>query len=98
MQQMLSGYGANRALITKFLDRVHLGKGLPEWDAILDLPIVVDVFLEVRFPTVIVCYPPPPQTSRVPPFNNALPFPLQGSEQDRSPRRGQEYHQTFQEI
>jgi len=54
MQLMLSGYGANRVLITRFLDQLHLEKALPEWDAILDLPTVVDVFLEVRFPTVIV--------------------------------------------
>lgn len=53
MQQMLSGYGANRELIIKFLDKVQLGKTLPEWDPILDLPVVVDVFLDVRFPTVI---------------------------------------------
>ena len=54
MQAMLSGYGANRNLIAKFLSKVQIGKTLPEWDVILDLPVVVDVFLDERFPTVIV--------------------------------------------
>jgi len=55
MQQMLSGYGANRDLISRFLAKITVGKPLAEWDVILDLPSVVDTFLDERFPTVIVC-------------------------------------------
>jgi len=54
MQAMLSGYGANRKLVGRFLSKIQVSKSLPEWDVFLDLPSIVDVFLEERFPTVLV--------------------------------------------
>ena len=56
LQNQLSGYGADHRMIVIFYDQAmqRLGKPLEEWEHD-DLPRAVDVFLDVRFPTVIVC-------------------------------------------
>ena len=57
MQGQLSGYGADHRTILRFYDLAVQrlgGKGLDEWQTD-DLPAVVNAFLDIRFPTVIVC-------------------------------------------
>ena len=56
LQGQLSGYGADRRLILRFYDQAVArtgGKALDEWEHD-DLAGVVDAFVDVRFPTVIV--------------------------------------------
>jgi ribosome-binding ATPase YchF (GTP1/OBG family) len=52
LQSQFSGYGTNRAIVNKVLDKFENKEPLESWDKDT-LKKLVDVFLDVRFPTVI---------------------------------------------
>ncbi|EWC44244.1 putative GTP-binding protein [Drechslerella stenobrocha 248] len=52
LQNQLSGYGANAAIVQRTLDRISLKTPLETWDADIVLS-VVNAFIDEKFPTVL---------------------------------------------
>ena len=53
MQLQMSGYGASHRTILELVDALGSNIQLETWDKHTDLKKVVDVFLDVRFPTIV---------------------------------------------
>ncbi|KAJ3053349.1 hypothetical protein HK097_004487 [Rhizophlyctis rosea] len=52
LQTQFSGYGANLAMVNKFVDKLAIKEPMEEWDDNM-IKRVVDGFLDERFPTVV---------------------------------------------